>query len=439
MPPPTREVDIPTTRGTDALQWMQAHGIYARIPPIRASSYQKLLSCPFQYYLSERLGLFPALSWSEALSRGSWFHKRLEVADHTPEEVAAFMTHTLNSRFSEIREIAKATGIVGDQLGLILQKEEEDCRTSWAWFDAACEVPITTRPLVTFGPTLNKYTGEVISGYFQHPRWKLLGRELLVTVSLPGFRTPLAGRLDALYHNLDSNTLWILDGKTCREAPRIRLAICPVEFATRHYLFMTQELLDSGLLHSRYQLPSDVKLGGMVHVAFQKPTINFAQCDRDYTLDTTPLKSGPRKGEPRNEKVFFGEPRIHNYLTRCRAWYLSKGEYEALRPARETLSDDPTTGPPVNMSWTSASILDEDTLLEYRSQLEFIHEYATRNPVPFRFPRVGSSCLSFSRLTPYFPFYVTPPKDWPEVIQVGRFIQKHRDENIEADTPTQIH
>ena len=68
-----------TVRGksVEARDWLESQGLVAKEPAIRSSDYETILSCPFQYYLSRRLGLVSALRWSAALSRGSWFHKRL--------------------------------------------------------------------------------------------------------------------------------------------------------------------------------------------------------------------------------------------------------------------------------------------------------------------------------------------------------------------------
>jgi hypothetical protein len=45
--------------------------------------------------------------------------------------------------------------------------------------------------------------------------------------------------------------------------------------------------------------------------------------DRAFTLQTRLRSSpGPRKGEPRNEKVYVGEPDPHFYEGRCYQWYV---------------------------------------------------------------------------------------------------------------------
>ena len=65
--------------GVEAKEWLEDQELVAKTPAIRSSDYESILSSPFQYYLSRRRGLVSALGWSAALSRGSWFHRRLEL------------------------------------------------------------------------------------------------------------------------------------------------------------------------------------------------------------------------------------------------------------------------------------------------------------------------------------------------------------------------
>jgi len=60
MPPPTTSVPYPTSTNDDVRSWLEAHGIFARLPKIRSSDYRLIRSCPRTYYLSRRLGLVKA-------------------------------------------------------------------------------------------------------------------------------------------------------------------------------------------------------------------------------------------------------------------------------------------------------------------------------------------------------------------------------------------
>ena len=93
MPPNVQEIKPPEGWGEDAARWLEAHGMVAEVPTIRSSDYESCLGNPFGYYLTRRLGLSDALRWSEALSRGSWFHKRFEYWDLPAEHLLNSHTH----------------------------------------------------------------------------------------------------------------------------------------------------------------------------------------------------------------------------------------------------------------------------------------------------------------------------------------------------------
>ena len=118
----------------------------------------------------------------------------------------------------------------------------------------------------------------------------------------------------------------------------------------------------------------------VLHAIVRKPTISFGQADRDFFLDTTPFKSGPRKGEPRNEKVYTGEPRLENYLERCRQWY--RGEKDYAHMAGDRMAE-----PVVDLSFTSGTALqDPQWVAQYEGLTEFVvprsSEARRRGPGP---------------------------------------------------------
>lgn len=421
MPPEVQPIPMPEGRGFDALEWMCAHGCQPRVPTIRSSDVETLFKCPFAYYLTARLGIAPALHWSEALSHGSWFHKRLELWDAAPTVVDAERMKAVSERQAEIEEIAKAVGIVGESLERMLQREADDAELAFAWFEALKEFKLPGTDLK-----------DGFMGYLTRPWWRKLATEALVVWEDPKWpQTRLVGRLDNLLYHEKQNTLWILDAKTTKSSCLTRMSSCSLDFQTWHYIYIVKKLLETGVIHEQFDLPKDVRLGGMLHLVCQKPTIRLSRDDRNFTIDTTPYKSGPNKGLPKNKKVYEGEPLIENYIERCARWYQGTEEYLDKRPEREA-------DPPVNISRTSASVLDGDNTEEYNRILDFVYEYATCDPIPKNFPRMGSYIRSFGGVSPYAPFYLTEPAHWPEIMQREGFIYSFRDEDINAQTDAQI-
>src|SRR5262245_38856440 len=92
--------------GGDLATLLEA-GFQIRTPPLRSSDFELVCSCPFSYYLRIRLGLSRSLSWSAALSRGSWFHKRLEKL-YDSDGASAHLDTTLRAREQELAETGLA-------------------------------------------------------------------------------------------------------------------------------------------------------------------------------------------------------------------------------------------------------------------------------------------------------------------------------------------
>ena len=388
------------------------------VPSIRSSDYECLLGDPFRYFLTRRLGIRPALSSSQALARGSWFHVAAEYDDfhglYSPSHPGVSRFYTLlDKRVEELTETCARLGIVGDARRTIVATEREDAETALAWYSAASRVVIT--------PTIKTFRD-----YFSRPFWKVLGRE--VPASFPhrydfNPALPLARRttFDLLVQDLNTNLLWVVDWKTCSEPTTVRLASCPIEYQTLHSLYLLEDLLKTGIVSHHFpSVNEDTKVGGMIHVAIQKPSLRFGQQDRDFTLDTSPLKSGPRKGQPRNEKNFHGEPKLANFLARCEDWYQGIGDYTHLQPERNA-------SPTVNISHTYFHKLDEEARSDYLARTEFIGSHAIRDPVPSNFLKSASNIAPYGTLSPYAPFYLCPPSQWPEIMHRDNFTIEHRD------------
>ena len=422
MPPKTKDLPVPTTRGKDAKEWMEYHGYVATSPSIRSSDYEGVLHCPFQYYLSRRLGLTPALRWSKALSRGSWFHSRFEFYKEDKGVASELMEERLQDRLGELTEICASLGIVGSSRDTVLEREHKDFSCAMGWFDACWDLPFGSKQ-TTFNSFLNQ------------PHFRPLGSEVGIRIQLPSSsnskRVQVVALYDLLLYHEVQNTIFIVDAKTCSESATTRVVTCPLEFQTQHYMMILKHALDTGKLQDKFNLPPDVGVGGMIHLAVQKPTIEFGMKDRNYEEHQHTLKSGPRKGQIEIRKTYSGEPQLSNYIQRCNNWYTATDEYEHLAP--KWASD-----PPVNISLTYGSmLLDESYTQEYESRLKIVADYARCPPLPQNFPRSMSHLRQYGKLSPFAPFYMLPPVEWPSLIKKEGFIQLDRDEGLEfiVDAP----
>ena len=451
-PPP-----IPASLGRDALVWLERHGLTPSIPTIRSSDWE-LSANPFQYWLSRRMGLIPALSYSKALSRGSWFHLLFALFNNPDRE--RIYAQALASRTAELRETCKALGIQGDKVLDVVDREHLDANTALSWYKATEMVPFSRRddgPKITF------------QKYLSLPYWRHLGSEIRLVFAHPEYQeTTLVAQLDLVLLNTKTNTLWIVDAKTCDCKPLIRLASVHNEFQTQHYMTIVHRLLETGELQKKLSLPPQTRLGGMIHVAVQKPSLHFGTRDRDYWWaslgkrkkvegrvvkapddesyyaewwpiedPTAPHEHFPGSFEDciqvlheqtgkKPEKVYYGEPQLKNFVARCLSWYEDE---------QATDEDDP----PVNMTKTSASNLKIPMWCDtYERRLDRLYRLATCNPAPDSFPMMMNGVRSFKKLSPYADFYLTPPQQWPEVAARNNFVIRRRDEDIEGSMETSI-
>jgi len=422
MPPEIENVPVPTGRGQDAQRWMEYHGYVDTTPSIRSSDYEGVLHCPFQYYLGRRLGLVPVLRWSKALSRGSWFHKRLELYRDNSTMALEIMNAMLDDRIDELEEICNRIGIKGESKDNIKERERRDFWCALGWYETAMN--LDTHQKI---PTVQKF---LTQDHFQH-----LGSEVGVRLHMPhtskAGKVMLTGMYDTLLYHKAQNTIFIVDAKTCAGSPEERLQTCPLEFQTQHYMMTLKIALENNLLQPMFDIPTDVGVGGMIHIGVQKPTIDFGMKDRDYEEVEHTLSRGPRKGQTEIRRNYIGEPRFDNYIDRCNDWYRGQGEYE--HNAEKWASS-----PPINYSLTYGStLLDEDYIDEYYSRVALIRQYVQCKAIPKNFPRSVSHLRQFGRMSPYTPFYMTPPKEWPDIIQAQSFMQVDRDEDVEfiVDAP----
>ena len=107
-------IEEPKDNSRSAKEFLEYHGYVSRQPSIRSSDYELVLSNPFQYYLSRRMGLIPCLQWSDALARGGWFHTYLEYINHSESVIDEAYNDAITNRKDELKEICEQRGIKGE-------------------------------------------------------------------------------------------------------------------------------------------------------------------------------------------------------------------------------------------------------------------------------------------------------------------------------------
>lgn len=445
----TQAAPLPTDRGLSARVFLESEGLVARVPSIRSSDYSSALTDPFGYYLRRRLGLTPALSYSEALSRGSYFHVLFALFDR--DDRAQIFRRMCTTRLAEINSISKEMHITETARTTAIENETVDQSMALAWFDAFENLPC-----------LNKQSARTLLS----TDYTKVGAELRLTWIDERFpRSRQMAQFDLLLYNRKTNKLWIVDAKTTAAPPLIRLSTVKEEFQTMHYMHALEWFHSRGLLHKQFPtIPKGAELGGMMHVAILKPTIQFGQQDRDFhwyaegkrsgnsgRILRSPVNlqdqgpyvikwtAGDHGVEPyvgtldeclaylheicgkKPEKVFQGEPSLPRYVERCMRWY--RGEAEFLDRAPDFEND-----PPINISYTHAStMLDNDWRSDYLTRVAYIYSLATAEANPCKFLRNIDALRVGSRLAHFSPFYLTEPKEWPALIQMQSFLVSHRD------------
>jgi hypothetical protein len=238
----------------------------------------------------------------------------------------------------------------------------------------------------------------------------------------------MVAQVDLLMLNLETNQVWIVDGKTASVGPKVRLATCPIEFQTLHYMETARKLLNDGVIQEHYDLPGNVRLGGMIHAAVQKCTLEFGKEDRPFTEHEHTLQRGPRRGQVETRRTYEGEPTFDAYLRRQGEWYTATGRFT--HRAAEIGED-----PPVNLSFTFAgsSEMGGRGDVIYSGMLNLVAKYARVDPMPSAFPMSAENLRPFrgKKLSPYAPFYLMPVHLWPNIIAEEGFQRVDRDEGLD--------
>lgn len=447
MPPATRPMPNPQSRDRDALEFLEHHGIFARVPPIRARDIEAL-HAPFRYYLTRRLGLLPAFAYSMILSRGSWFHVRFEQGYNSDDIAESGYRLRLKSRLTELREICKTVGVSQEKTALIVDREQTDAMTALAWHNASRLYRHPTSDMLKQG----------WAAYINNPKRRILCAERLFSATAPGVRTPLICQPDRLVYDPEQNHIIIIDPKTTAKRIIERMNGIPFAFSTRHYCYIIRTLLEDGVLQSEFGLPSSCKLWGMMHLAIRKPLIQLGMKDRPYWWESTGKKTGvsgtarfendqwqtcafSSEGElifdrafPSEEaavaslheatgkkptKEYDGEPSLTNYQQRCEDWFTGKGDYASD-------ADDRIVNPPVGISRVPlGTCLDAAGEHEYLRLLRSIDEYAQCQPHPENFPRT-ESCVVGDKLD---LFCAASVQQWPTIMREEFISQDWRGNN----------
>jgi hypothetical protein len=366
---------------------------------------------PFRYYLARRLGLVPPLDWSPALSRGTWFHHCLARFDKDNTTLESGLEAELNTRKAELLELANEAGKDHTPLW---EREEKDMKTALAWWKSAGCGVVISREHGTLQHYLNKAC------------FRCLGRE--VHLVYRGNGVVMVAQIDLLLLNTETNQIWIVDGKTASVGPKIRLATCPIEFQTLHYMETARKCLTDGIIQRHYNLEGDVRLGGMIHAAVQKCPLEFGREDRPFTEANHTLQRGPRRGQVEIRRTYEGEPTFDNYLQRQAEWYSATGRYT--HRAAE-IGDDP----PVNLSFTFAGPdMGGRSDQMYGLMVNVVSNYARTEPMPSNFPMNADNLRPFhgSKLSLYAPFYLMPVHLWPGIIEEEGFRIVDRDRDIDT-------
>lgn len=448
---------MPTDRGRSARHYLESEGLVARVPSIRSSDYGSALSDPFGYYIRRRLGLVPALAYSEALSRGSYFHTLFALYDR--DDRWQIFRRMCKARLDEINLICRDLRISETARAEAVQNEQVDQAMASAWYAAFEELPCLS----------DSSALDLLQDNFVK-----LGAEYRLTWVDDRFpRTRQVAQFDLLLLNRKTNKLWIVDAKTTASPPLVRLATVKEEFQTMHYMHALEWFFDRGYLHKQFpQLPANAELGGMMHVAILKPSISFGQQDRDFQWESEGKRTGISgrimrspvnlrefgeyvvkwtKNQPspepccgtldeclnvlhqvtgkKPEKVYQGEPSLSNYQARCMRWYKGQGEYLDKAP-------DFDNDPPINISYTHwSTTLDKDWRRDYLDRVAMIYKLATQEANPCNFLRNIDAIRMGAKLANYSPFYLTEPKEWPMLVRSQQFLVAHRDAGELPESP----
>jgi len=378
------------------------HGLQVWPASVNPSDCELCLSNPLIHFFRRRLFLLPRFERSEALSRGMWMHYFFEHDDFaTPlsaleAKLRAATLPLVNERKKLLDKHLVEAGLFGDRRTEAHAEERQDFEVALAIYLAASQV------LLPSG-----WGGGGFREWLCQPHIRIIARENKVSRPLGitdcwGHELFRTGIFDLTFYNANSHAVFIVDLKSTDYSPLLRMQLCPYEFQTLQYLELGPDYVKH--LISTSALPSDAFFAGVCHLTIRKPAIEFSGEDRNFILDESPLKSGPRKGQPRNERKYHGDPVHANYVRRCASWMNATDLYLHLAPER---SADPV----VNISTTTTKALYDALSHHYQPTVNaFVGNLC--HATPDNMPRMIQPLLARGSISPYAPLVTAPPSEW---------------------------
>jgi hypothetical protein len=413
-----------TPRDLSSIPMLEEMGLRPQTPTIRSSHYGQALRDPWGYFVVQRLGLVPKISWSQCLTLGSWYHTACEHhLNQSPHPWASYRK-LIDARLHELAAICTESGYMPTAIEKTAAREEREAYSAWALFHGSAKVPLPSNAMSWLEAIQNK------------ERYIVLATEFEFSMKHPLIQHPVGIRVDAILYHKQHNVLWLVDYKTTSKAPMDRSATCPIEFQTQLYIDVMrlavedrspriEELLAP--LELSKEKRNKLTVQGMQHIIIKKPGIRFGLEDRDFEEKEFIPSRGPNKGVARIEREYVGEPRLSNFVRRVSDWYLRTGMYTHLA------EKEPES--PVLISNSPASlVLDKNGLHAYYSRLKYLYSLATRLPSPDNFLVNPGASDDHGHISYITDLSVVDIADWPAVISAqGLMVRKPADSIVQLE------
>lgn len=370
-------------RGLAAKNYLDANGITSIRPPVRSTDYLRGHEDPFYYYLTYRLGIHLNTPRKvTAFETGSLFHLWMQVIRTPPnmraepnEPHAALVLRAdaavqaeADRILEEVSKSASDKGILPGGVPL------EDFRAELA-------------KEASLAASMGRLCEELLPLRSRsYPQMEVLHIERLLAADLPrqvGGHFAV-GRIDTIVADHQRLECWIEDHKSTSFEPNVRAALATFEFPVRLYRLLVDANKES------LKLP--YKVVGFRHNIIQKPGIR-------------------RKQKETQE----------DFIERFRQWLTSTGEYSHLEAERRAKQEFP---------YLTSMVRFGEPLYphEFVVQLQEATSLATRMAFPDNFPRFSITGKFGNKPHDLAPFYLHPPKFWPDIIARGDYVHgQHRD------------
>jgi PD-(D/E)XK nuclease superfamily len=364
--------------------------------PLHASDINLIVENPLQYHLKRQRHIVPLYDNSTALSHGSWFHHWAFLADFSSPTIPYPPEPIVEKEVTKLRRSLHKYSVDPERINQICEDERHAAITAYAWFKNSLHVRVIKHL------SWMEFLGQ--------SRYRPLLKEALFSAVTPS-GVPLAGQIDYLMYDQSTNRIWIVDYKTCTGSTTLRANACPYENANHHYNLLICLCLPQ--LIKMFNLPSNVTLGGMIHILIEKPLIRFGTKDRANT-ETETTKAD---GSVSTKRLWFGDPLWTKYIERCQDWYNGVGEFSNLATSRKE------KGSPVNISYCG----HDTNFLGYQDYVQSLPFYWGRAQEILINSGVHVPVKPSDILTPwnteatYAQFAIHPPEKWPEIFVRSKF------------------